>query len=64
VMTAQCLLPFRVSVSQVHSVYCTAVNVRFLSTIFEEGSGNIFLWLPDMSLLSDMFFIACWSSTI
>ena len=28
-------------------VKCTAVNIRFLCTIFKEGSQNIFLWLTD-----------------
>jgi hypothetical protein len=40
-------------------VQYSAVNIRLLHTIFQEGAGNIFLQPTDTSYLMDIFFIAC-----
>jgi hypothetical protein len=40
---------------RVHSVCCISVNVTLLWSMLGKGTGNIFLWLADISHLIDMF---------
>ena len=52
------LIQFAMSEGPFISAQCTLVNIRFLLDIFKEVAGTVFLWLPDMSPLTNTLCIA------